>query len=79
MMPTSSGVKAPGLLRMASGIAILPMSCKNAPRAITRICSAVNPIALAIAIVKAVTRLECPSVSRSLRSRASPSASKVMS
>ena len=33
----SSGVSVPGLRRISSGIAILPISCRNAPRAITLI------------------------------------------
>jgi hypothetical protein len=33
----------PGLRRISSGIAILPMSCRNAPRAITLISAGVNP------------------------------------
>jgi hypothetical protein len=36
---------------MSSGMAILPMSCRKAPRAMTLICAGLMPMALANAMV----------------------------
>ena len=79
MIFCSSACSLLGFSRIASGIAIFPISCRNAPRAITGICCAGMPAPRASAMVKAVTLFEWPSVSASFRSSASPSASSVMS
>jgi hypothetical protein len=71
--------KRAGLEQYLVASAIFPMSCRKAPRAIILISVDATPMARASAMVYAVTRLECPSVSESFRSSASPSASSVMS
>ena len=75
----SASSRGPGLRRMLSGMAILPMSWRKAARARTGRYGSGTGIVFAMEIQNAVTRWQWPSVSASFKSSALPRASKVSS
>ena len=74
----SAAVSLPGLLRMCSGTAILPVSCSSAAASIAlRVGSSVIPISRASAIAATWTRRIWPCVTSSFASIAVASVSTV--